>query len=105
MDFTKFDDFFKWVGSIWSEDDGRGSSTRVNISVLIAFVVGVGTGFSVLVHKQHLTVDQFNAFLGAGATFLVTVTGALYGINKLADYANNKTAAQNNNGQNPPQEK
>jgi hypothetical protein len=85
--------FFKWLKSVYSESDGSGSSTRVHMAALIAFILGVGVSFSVSVHHKYVTIEQFDAFLSAGATFLVSTCGALYGINKVSSWAEGKTAA------------
>lgn len=81
---------FQWLRSTYSESDGAGSSTRLHIGLLTVFVITVGVSFTHLVHLKVITMEQFNAFLGAGATFLVTTAGPLYGINKLADWASTK---------------
>jgi len=80
----------KWIRSVYSEPDGSGSSTRVVISSLICFIIGVGISFAVLVHQHTITIDQFDSFLAAAATFITTTCAPLYGVNKLADYAKNK---------------
>ena len=75
-----------WIKSIWSEPDGTGSSTRIHITMLIAFILGVGIAFGIATHQKRITVEQFNNFLNAGSTFLVTTCGPLYGANKAADW-------------------
>lgn len=85
--------FFSWLKSVYSESDGSGSSTRVHMTALIAFIIGVGVSFSVSVHHGHITLEQFDSFLSAGATFIVTCCGALYGINKVSSWAEGKTDA------------
>jgi hypothetical protein len=57
---------------------------------LITFVLSVGISFGVLVHRHTINIEQFDQFLGAGATFLVATCGPLYGANKLADWAKTK---------------
>ena len=79
-----------WLRSCYSEPDGTGSSTRIHISLLIAFVLSVGASFAHLVNLHVISIEQFCIFLGAAATFLVTTTGPLYGANKLADWAKGK---------------
>jgi hypothetical protein len=74
--------FFK---SVFSEPDGSGSTSRVMIGLLTAFILGVGISFSVLVCNKHITVEQFEGFLSNSSTFLLTTCGPLYGINKAAD--------------------
>lgn len=81
---------FVWLKSVYSEPDGTGSSTRIHISLLTLFVIMVGVSFALLVHKHSITIEQFNGYLGAAATFLISTTGPLYGVNKLADWAKNK---------------
>jgi hypothetical protein len=85
--------FISWVKSVYSESDGTGSSTRIHISLLIVFVLAVGASFGVLVHRKSITIAEFNSFLGAAATFLTATCGPLYGVNKLADWANKKSGA------------
>lgn len=87
-----FKPFVTWLRSVYSEPDGTGSSTRLHISLLIVFVIGVGISFGVLVHHKTITVEQFDGFLSAAAAFLVATTGPLYGVNKLANWANNKSS-------------
>lgn len=84
--------FFTWLKSIWSEPDGSGSSTRVHMTMLIAFILGVGISFGVATHQKRVTIEQFNNFLNAGATFIVTTCGPLYAANKAADYLKNKNS-------------
>jgi hypothetical protein len=83
--------FGSWLRSVYSEPDGTGSSTRIHVSLLIAFVIAVGISFGVLVHHKEITVEQFDAFLGAAGAFLVATTGPLYGVNKLADWAKGRS--------------
>ena len=90
---------FGWLKSVYSESDGTGSSTRLHIGLLIAFVISVGVSFAHLVHIHVLTVEQFNGYLSASGTFLVTVCGVLYGANKLADWAKG-----NSKDSQPPQQ-
>lgn len=82
--------FLVWLRSVYSEADGSGSSTRIHISILIMFVISVGVSFGYLVHRHTLTVAQFNDFLSAGGTFIVTTCGSLYGVNKVADWAKSR---------------
>jgi hypothetical protein len=85
--------FFHWLKSVYSESDGSGSSTRVHMAALISFIIGVGVSFAVSVHHKYVSIEQFDSFLSAGATFIVTCCGALYGINKVSSWAEGKTAA------------
>ena len=82
--------FLSWLRSVYSEVDGTGSSTRVHMSILIAFVVGIGISFGIATHQKHITIEQFNNFLNSGSTFIVTTCGPLYASNKLADWAKSK---------------
>ena len=84
-----------------SESDGNGSSTRLHMSALIAFVIGVGIAFGVATHEKKFTIEQFDGFLGAGATFLVTTCGPLYGMNKVSDVLNKKNNGSGNEPQQP----
>jgi hypothetical protein len=88
---------FTFIKSVYS-DNGQGSSTRVHMGAIIAFVLGVGVSFSVSVHHKLITLEQFDAFLGAAGTFIVTVCGTLYGINKAGSYFDGK----NGNDKQPP---
>lgn len=92
---------FKWVRSIWSESDGSGSSTRVHISLILLFTLTSGSVFCYMVAHKSMTIEQFNGFLSTASTFIVTTCGALYGLNKAADYLNNKLPSEGN--QNPQQ--
>jgi hypothetical protein len=80
----------KWIRSVYSEPDGSGSSTRVVISSLIFFTIGVGISFAIQVHEHVITIEQFDSFLAAAATFITTTCAPLYGVNKLADWAKSK---------------
>lgn len=88
--------FGEWLKSIWSEPDGSGSSTRIHMTALIAFILGIGISFGILTHQKRISIEQFDNFLSAGATFIVTTCGPLYAANKTADWLKNK----NGNGQN-----
>jgi hypothetical protein len=79
-----------WLKTVWSEPDGTGSSTRVHMTALIAFILGVGISFGIATHQKKFSIEQFNNFLSAGSTFLVTTCGPLYGANKVADYMKSK---------------
>lgn len=87
MNLTNLKPALTWIRSVYSENDGTGSSTRVHIGLLIAFILGVGVSFAVGVHHHQLSPEQFDAYLAAGGTFVVTCCGALYGINKLGSWA------------------
>lgn len=86
-----------WVKSIWSEPNGNGSSTRVHMTMLIAFVLVVGISFGIATHLKRITIEQFDNFLTAGSTFIVTTCGPLYAANKASDWLKNK----DNNNQQP----
>lgn len=94
--------FFNWLRSVYSESDGSGSSTRVHISLVFAFILGVGTSFCVSVHHKLITIEQFDAFLTAAGGFIAVVSGVLYGMNRTSEYLNNRLQAQGQQ-QNPPQ--
>lgn len=85
-----FKAFITWLRSVYSEADGSGSSTRVHISCIVAFVIGVGVSFCVSLHHKVITMAEFNSFLDSSATFLTTVCGVLYGINKAGSYMDGK---------------
>lgn len=93
---------FEWIAkmfgffkSVYSEPDGNGSSTRVHIGILTAFVISVGISFSILVHQKIVSIEQFDNFLSSAATFLIGTCGPLYGINKLADAYKSKNSDSN----------
>lgn len=50
----------------------NGSSTRVHIGLLTAFVIAVGISFGVLVHKKLISVEQFAVVQFIGFTRLRT---------------------------------
>ncbi len=79
-----------WIKSIWSEPNGNGSSTRVIITAIISFILGVGISFAVATHAKLITIEQFNNFLSAGGNFILTTCGPLYGANKAADWLKSK---------------
>jgi hypothetical protein len=78
-----------WLKSVYS-DNGVGSSTRVHIGALVAFVLGTGLSFAVAVHLKHMTIEQFNNFLGSSATFLVTTSTPLYAANQAGSWLQKK---------------
>ena len=80
---------WQWLKSIWSEPNGNGSSTRIHMTILIAFIIGVGISFGVATHQKRFSIEQFDNFLNAGATFIVTTCGPLYAANKVADWGKN----------------
>jgi hypothetical protein len=94
MTLASIKPFFSFLRSVYSESDGTGSSTRVHIGLIILFTIAVGVSFAVSVHHRYVTLDQFDSFLSAAGTFIVTTCGALYGINKAGAYLESKTAAQ-----------
>jgi hypothetical protein len=83
--------FSAWLKSTYSEPDGTGSSTRVHMSALIAFILGIGIAFGVATHHKKFTLEQFDSFLTTASTFIVTTCGPLYIANKTADWAKNKS--------------
>ena len=88
--------FWTWLKSVYSEPDGSGSSTRIHITALIMFILGVGISFGVATHHKIFTLEEFDNFLTTSSTFIVTTCGPLYGVNKMADWAKNKTNADTN---------
>lgn len=77
--------FSLWLKSVFSESDGTGSSTRVFIGLILAFLIGCGVSFCVSVHYKALSMIEFNSFLSTAQTFLVTVVPLLYGLNRGAN--------------------
>jgi predicted membrane protein len=71
---------------------GTGSSTRVHMTALIAFVIGAGVVFGIATHQKKFSIEQFDSFLSSGSAFIVTTCGPLYGANKVADYLKNKNS-------------
>jgi hypothetical protein len=88
---TIFGTFIDWtfIKSIFSEPDGNGSTSRILITMIVTFVLGVGTGFAFRIH-QPLTMTDFVTFLGAAGTFITTTIAPLYLINKGSDAYKNK---------------
>ncbi len=91
--------FLIWLKSAYSDTDPKGnqigSSSRLHIGMIIAFVIGVGVSFSIATHQKIITIEQFNSFLGSAGTFTVVTTGALYSLNQLGSWAKNKTNQEN----------
>jgi hypothetical protein len=80
----------RWLPSFLSEPDGTGSSTRLYIGLVVAFVVGAGTALVCKIH-QPITVADLNSFLTAAGTFVAVICAPLYGLNKLANVTNNRS--------------
>lgn len=78
--------FLNWLKSVWSEPNGNGSSTRVHITALLFFVLGLGTAFGTLAYHSKISIEQFDNFLSTAGTFFVTTSGPLYAVNKLSDF-------------------
>jgi hypothetical protein len=78
-------ELLKFIKSVFSESDGSGSSSRVMMGLIVAFILGIGVAFGTMVHFKAITIDQFNSFLHAGGEFIVTTAGPLYGVNKFTD--------------------
>ena len=91
----------KWFKSCLSEPNGNGSSTRVILAAIIAFVLGVGISFAVSTNHGKFSMDQFCTYLQSAGTFVLTTGGPLYGMNKIANVMNNKNSTNNGEG-NPP---
>jgi len=75
-----------WLKSVYSESSGSGSSTRVHIGVILAFIVGLGVSFAVATHTHRITIEQFNNFLQSAGTFFVTTSGPLYAANQAGNW-------------------
>ena len=93
----KLKPLFTWLKSVYSESDGSGSSTRVHMTAIIAFVLGVGVSFAVSVHHKYVTIEQFNSFLSAAAIFITSTCGVLYGLNKAGSYMDGKNDKKEGN--------
>lgn len=83
-------EFFKFTKSVFSESDGSGSSSRVMMGLIVAFILGIGVAFGAMVHFKDISIDQFNSFLHSGGEFIVTTAGPLYGVNKFTDVLKGK---------------
>jgi hypothetical protein len=79
-----------FIKSVFSEPDGSGSSSRIMIAILIAFILGVGISLSTLIFNKKITIEQFDNYLSTGANFILTTCGPLYGMNKAADAYKNR---------------
>ena len=86
--------FFSWLKTVYSEPNGNGSSTRIIVGFVVAFIIGLGTAFGVGTYQKKFSMEQFDNFLITGGNFILTVGGPLYGVNKAADWLKNK----DNNG-------
>lgn len=76
------DKSLSFIKSVLS-DNGVGSSTRVNVTMLVVFIVGAGTALMFKLHTP-VTVSDINSFLSSAGQFLALTTGTLYGINRAA---------------------
>lgn len=81
-----------FIKSVFSESDGTGSSTRVVMGLVVAFILGVGIAFTTLVCKKGITIEQFDNFLISGGEFILTVSGPLYGVNQVRNILNARSA-------------
>ena len=89
---------FSWLRSVYSESSGNGSSTRVHIGVILAFIVGVGMSFAIATHMHRITIEQFNNFLQSAGTFFVTTSGPLYAANQFGNWAQEREKNKNTPG-------
>ena len=94
--FSFISKILSWIRSVYSESDGSGSSTRVHIGVILAFVIGVGVSFGVAANQKKITIDQFNSFLNTAGAFIVTTAGTLYGVNQIGNQVGNYINTKNN---------
>jgi hypothetical protein len=76
-----------FLKSVYSESSGAGSSTRVHIGAILAFILGVGISFAVAVHLKKITIEQFDNFLSSGAIFITSTAGTLYSANQVGNWA------------------
>lgn len=85
-----------FVRSIFTGDNGGGSSSRLCVVSIVAFVIGAGAA---LLYKMHspVTMKDFIDFLGAAGTFIATSCGPLYLINKSAEVVNNRLGQDDRN--------
>jgi hypothetical protein len=72
---TFFAAFFAFLKSVFSENDGTGSFSRVAGGIIVCFTVGWVTH---VVWRTHIVPD-----LTGPAAFLAAGSGSTYGINKL----------------------
>jgi hypothetical protein len=85
-----------FIKSVFSEPDGSGSSVRVVMGLVVAFILGIGVTFGVLVWRKTITIEQFDNFLTTGGEFILTVSGPLYGANQIRNILNTKTTGSSN---------
>lgn len=78
--------------------DGRISNTRVCIAAAMSFIIGAGITLVCKIHSP-ITVAEFDSFLSASATFIATVCGPLYLINKGAGVMGRTSQGQPSEGQ------
>jgi len=90
---------FAWLKSVYSEPSGNGSSTRILLGMIVAFILGIGVSFAISTNHGKFSMDQFCHYLETSGNFILTTGGPLYGINKAADAYKNKGNG-NDNGQN-----
>ncbi len=77
-----------------SEADGSVSTTRVCITMVFTFIIGMGVALMWKLHTP-VTVADINNFLSSAGIFIATTCAPLYALNKTADVLNNNTNAQN----------
>lgn len=92
---------FTWLRTAYSEPSGSGSSTRIHIGMILAFILGIGISFGHATLQKQYTINEFEILLSTLGSFFVTTAGPVYGLNRLADWAknrdNNKLGDNNNN--------
>ena len=94
--------FKQWVLSIWSEANGNGSTTRILITAIFAFILGVGATFAVSTYQKKIGMSDFCNFLGSAGTFLVTTSGPLYLMNTAKDVLKNRDNKDSKEPNNQP---
>lgn len=73
-----------FVRSVFSEPDGTGSTSRILITAIVAFVLGIGSALVAKIHTP-VTVADIDSFLGAAGIFIASTCTPMYLINKGAN--------------------
>lgn len=75
---------FTFVKSVFSEPDGTGSASRILITAIVCFVLGIGSALVAKIHTP-VSVSDINSFLGAAGIFIASTCTPMYLINKGAN--------------------
>lgn len=80
-----------WLRSVFSEKDGTGSSTRLNIAAVTGFSLGFITALLWKV-RAPITVAEFCQGVSAVGNFAMGFGGLLYGVNRAGNWLDNRAA-------------